>query len=342
MPTPETVETTPPLPLDLAKELMNLCQAESHPSNYSVGILDPGCGRWHRLQPPTAPSAVSYMSETVSLQELLRQNVLTLGTRLELGVQLASAVVQLHGTEWLGESWTSEQIFFFVRQDVQRRAPDGTWFRDPIIDKPFVRRAFGGSKRLSQPLQTSKLDQVADYDKCLFSLGIVLIELWFGRCFPDLKSSPDMQSSSNLATGDHGDYMAARHWTGKLTAESGESYLLAVMRCLGMSRPESSRYARRSLEDLTYKIEVHETVVKTLEENYQVSSMLQLICPLINLTYFLDLCDCCTRRLSIPTCFSCCIYVGHIHPELPSMREPEALRFLFFFSFFYFCFWWNF
>jgi hypothetical protein len=250
------------------------------------------------------------MSETVSLQDLLRQNVLTLLTRLELGVLLASAVVQLHGTEWLGESWTSEQIFFFVRQDVQRRAPDGkTWFQDPIIDKPFVRRAFGGSNRLSQPLQASKLEQVADYDKCLFSLGIVLIELWFGRCFSDLKSSPDLQNSNILAAGDHGDYVAARHWTGKLTAESGESYLLAVMRCLGMSRPESSRYARRSLEDLTYKIEVHETVVKILEENYQVGSMVQRICPWINLMYLLDICDSCTRRLrTLPLFFSLGFY----------------------------------
>jgi hypothetical protein len=294
----ESIETTVSLPPDLAKEIMNLCRKAENHMSYSVGILEPNCGRWHRLQPPTVPSEVSYMKDTVSLQELLHRNVLELRSRLELGVQLASTVVQLHGTKWLSESWGSEQIFFFVRQDVKRLASDGTWFLDPIIDKPFVRQVIDSSNKSSQAPQASTMVQIADYDKCLFSLGIVLIELWFGRCFLDLKSSPNMQNTNTQIQGDDGDFVAARLLTGRLM-DSGESYLLAVLRCLGMSRPGSSRCARRSLEDVTYKSEIHETVVKVLEENLQVCEQFPFKHELADIyPRVIDICECCPRRLT--------------------------------------------
>jgi hypothetical protein len=209
------------------------------------------------------------MGNTVSLEELMRRNVLELSTRLELGVKLASAVLQLHGTKWLCESWGSEQIFFFARQDVKRLAPDGTWFLDPIIDKPFVRQVIENSSKSSQAPQVSAKVQVVDYDKYLFSLGIVLIELWFGQCFKDLKSSVNCQYISNQVDGDDENYMVARYLINRLM-DSGESYLHAVMQCIGMIRPVSSERARGSLEDITYKSEIHKTVVNVLEKNLQV------------------------------------------------------------------------
>jgi hypothetical protein len=64
--------------------------------------------------------------QTVSLHDLLCCSALELGPRLELGSRLASAVIQLHGTEWWSEFWGSKDLLFFDRQDTQRRAADGT------------------------------------------------------------------------------------------------------------------------------------------------------------------------------------------------------------------------
>jgi len=51
---------------------------------------------------------------------------------------------------------------------------------EPVVDRPFVRRNFGTSseQKVSQAAAASAL---IEYNKNLFSLGVVLIELWFGQ-----------------------------------------------------------------------------------------------------------------------------------------------------------------
>ncbi|KAI5847998.1 hypothetical protein BZA05DRAFT_446717 [Tricharina praecox] len=185
------------LPLNFGKEIKNLCyRAERQLGEYSVGILDPGRDQWHRMQPPMEPLAVSDIAITFSLQELLRNGVLGLNERLQIEVQLASAAVQLHGTKWLEEGWCSEDILFCGRQDAKLRAIDGTWLPEPIVNNPFVRKEFGSCASVSRQktLTINHERKIAEYDKCLFSLGIVLIELWFRKCFEDLNISTSAMS----------------------------------------------------------------------------------------------------------------------------------------------------
>jgi len=69
---------------------------------------------------------------------------------------------------------------------------------EPVVNMPFVPRNFGGSSASSKHSEYAQQSQprlpVADCDGCLFSLGIVRIELWFGRCFEELKSSLDLDA----------------------------------------------------------------------------------------------------------------------------------------------------
>jgi hypothetical protein len=274
----DTVEVQIPPTAEFINEIRRLCAwIDTQPNtnlNYSLGTLDSASGEWQRLQARKIPQTIQHMKTTISLSTLLERNTLQLETRLELSVLLSSAVMQLHATEWLSDSWGCQDIFFFVNQQVLRRAPDGTLYPDPILDKPFVRCSFGPSANPSTSHNGAShrsVSQLLEYDKCLFSLATVLIELWYGRIFEGLKDRDDRawETARRLASCREMD-------------DSGDDYIRAVERCLGRRRAVwDAQSAPRSLEHQDFKKEIYVTVVTVLEENYKVGYMyaesLQLI-----------------------------------------------------------------
>ena len=103
-------------------------------------------------------------------------------------------MMQLHDSAWLDRGWGKRDIFF-LQQAVPRHTVDGgvALVREPEMDQPFVRQTFGTSGTLC-PLQqlSSPRSTLVQCDKTLFSLGIVLIELWFERHIEDLRSRYDL------------------------------------------------------------------------------------------------------------------------------------------------------
>jgi len=78
-------------------------QSANVSSNSCIGVLVDERERvLHRIWPTAAESP--YITEAVSLGTLLVPGLLEKGVRLKLGVQLASTVMQLHASEWLGEN----------------------------------------------------------------------------------------------------------------------------------------------------------------------------------------------------------------------------------------------
>ena len=59
-----------------------------------------------------------------------------------LAVCLASSVLQLYQTPWLGEDWGRHEIFFAREVSCSGKA---------MIRQPFVARSFTGEKRIEQP-----------------------------------------------------------------------------------------------------------------------------------------------------------------------------------------------
>jgi hypothetical protein len=124
--------------------------------------------------------------EAVSLDFLLQKGGFPKKDRLRLGVQLALAMMQLHTTQWLSETWGKQDIFI-LRRAVKRDPVSGgdlilVW--EAMLDRPFIRRNF--TSQPDTPLTTVERP-VADYDKSLFSLGIILIELALGKRIEDLQ-----------------------------------------------------------------------------------------------------------------------------------------------------------
>jgi hypothetical protein len=183
---PQTTTTDTPEP---ARLIENLCaeinRVHSLDSNAGcLGIVDSGNTR-HRLWPATPSPPYCYTRETISLEELLVHEAIDKRDRLRLGVLLASGVIQLHTTGWLNKRWTKCDINFFLKDDVRRRAKNGSWYSEPVVEKPFLCRDFGcahgswgSSSQQAKPTSTQPLVQ---YDASIFSLGIVLVELWFGK-----------------------------------------------------------------------------------------------------------------------------------------------------------------
>jgi hypothetical protein len=277
--------------IDTAKRIENLCSVIKNSvadcSDSCIGIIFDECNRpWHRIWAPTTLLSYSSLTEAVSLESLLAPGCLEKKDRLELGVRLAFAVMQLHSTEWLSDCWGKQDIFFLQRA-VRRRALCGGFVLvgEPVIDKPFVRRTFGSSEELyllhpNTVQSTAPATETAtfvEYDRSLFSLGIILIELWFERGIEELRLPFQNQDGDTQGQrSDNTDYRTAQCRIGEIFTYAGDDYGLAVSRCInGLSRHiDNVRAIPGSLESEDFKNDVHTNVVCLLERNLEVSNLL--------------------------------------------------------------------
>jgi hypothetical protein len=173
--------------------------------------------------------------------------------RLALAVKLASALLQLYKTPWLEEMWGKQDILFIQQQD------DSC---NDILQKPFVSKPFIPP---TCKLQRSQEQGPATYpsrevrNQSTFKLGVLLIELWFGKPLEDLRIATDMdnQNEANQIT----DFATARRLLEDVYCEAGESYGNAVRRCIFC---EFDQWPP-SLDSRAMKDAVHRGVVMPLE-----------------------------------------------------------------------------
>lgn len=244
-----------------------------------VGVLfDERRGNWRVwsspiLSCPVKSSPPACMPDVVTLESLLAPGHLERKDRLQLGVLLASIVMQFHSTDWLNECWGKRDIYFLLRADLQRRAPDGNCYPVPAIDQPFVRRLFGSSQMLvllPVPISPSGTSELVDCDRNLFSLGVILVELWFERRINDLRPARAVNSAKQMI--DNEDYETVKRLMGDIFTYAGEDYGLVVSRCInGLNRSSGKKQGKdRSLENDVFKNDVHTNFVLLLERNLEV------------------------------------------------------------------------
>jgi len=171
----------------------------------------------------------------------------------------------LHATGWLSERWGKCDILF--PQTVARAqgvSGDETMILLADLEKPVVRRSFCldslDSYSNRQPEATAKVPSLP-YDKNLFSLGIVLVELWFGRRLQDL---PEHQNGIPDDNTDINDWVTANRLVPVIQGEAGEMYGGAVRRCI-----QGLVCAATALDDDDFKSEVVLQVVSELERNWE-------------------------------------------------------------------------
>lgn len=169
--------------------------------------------------------------------------------RLQLGLQLASSVMQLHDTAWLHEFWGKDDIFFPL---VTEGCPK------PLFTKPLVRQVFAQTSQAATDMNSMSVIQC---NKTLFSLGVILIEVCFWKRIEDMQT-PNESSVRGFNT-KISELMSANRLVDKLLYDdAGERYGDAVRRCIkGLDHRE------KELEKDGFKNEVYEKVVYPLEEN---------------------------------------------------------------------------
>jgi len=229
-----------PCAVNATKDTINLRQSSC------LGILS-GTGLEGRIC--ECNSRIPNHSRTlISLRDLIlmqpKRRPPSMLLRLKLAVLLASSVMQLHGTGWLKEFWSSKDIFF---------EGEGNDSEHARLDQPLVRGMFNTPHDIDTRMEDDGDDGVSAIilfaNPELFSLGIVLIELHHWKPFNELQRLCAKHTCA-----------AVVKLVEDLGEQAGSNYQSAVQTCIqGLGHKE------RKLENEDFKKEVYEKVVAVLE-----------------------------------------------------------------------------
>lgn len=162
-------------------EISNLCAVITGPASKDwLGRIASQKGQQHRIRAMDHQKRLPAFDtiETVSLGEVLGDNRFGEEQRLRLALKLASSVMQLHTTDWLTDYWSKSDISFL------RSSYGVIDFDNPLIGRTFGNPSYSMttlSQNLPRPMLHASIP-------CLFSLGIVLLELRYRTLFEDLKT----------------------------------------------------------------------------------------------------------------------------------------------------------
>lgn len=165
---------------EMDQEIVDLCGTLALPitSTDWIGIISNKQGCRHRMRAVEKDKKLSAHNVlTVSLTRVLEHKAFRREHRARLGLKLASSIMQLHTTKWLMDHWSKDDILFI-------QSSRGT----VDFDNPLIQHNFGFKIEPCFPLPKTPNSVLNRSIPCLFSLGIVLIELWFGQAFEDMKS----------------------------------------------------------------------------------------------------------------------------------------------------------
>jgi len=265
-----TQDPVPEICISEEQEINDLCATIKHASDQISSLGFVSCsGGWHRLWHPSEPACYSrYINETVSLDTLLKNQILDKPARLRLGVQLTSAVLSFHDTKWLSDSWGKRDICF--PQEItacQLDTGEAASFRKPDVEKPLIYRSFGPAGD-SHDIQKKIMRPLVQYNQALLSLGIVLVELWFGKRLEDLEK--DMQKATTDDVVDTGNIEDINHTAADNTKYETADKLLADIEDRGYK--DAARrcirgldYDATTLDNEGFKNEVYTLVFSELE-----------------------------------------------------------------------------
>jgi hypothetical protein len=246
-----TESSTPQVPVASGKptnriEHMCLIMQQEESGQTCLGVLADKSRQY--LVWPLIPSSSPESTEFKSLGSLLAQRQMPrVRDRLILGVQLASTVLQLHKTGWLSENWNNEDIYFHGSTS-EGQVPD--------FKRPFVRQSPG----LSLPeTQETKRSTLIPHDQSLFSLGIILVELWYARPLEELRKEEDESESR-----DDTNFKTAKRLASQISSDADAKYGDAVRRCI-----KGLDHRSESLDVDDFKSEVHMKVVAPLVESLE-------------------------------------------------------------------------
>ena len=251
----ETSRPDGPIPLtnfksSPAEKIGNLCKALLGAENSEfLGVIAGDRNIHHRVTCTNALLGLD--TRKTSLGALLKRHEIGKRERLELGVRLASTLLQLHDTPWLPDQWSKDDIYYLTRVDTDKSDL-------PYLSKHFVSPSC--TNLLMQPTQNME-PSLGIKNQSIFALGVVLIELWFGKPFDQFRDPRDL--GYNNAVNSLSDYATASRLIEDVYEEAGQWYGDAVRRCVYCEFDQRENSLNKGL----MKEAVHRGVVAPLEKN---------------------------------------------------------------------------
>jgi hypothetical protein len=182
----------------------------------SFGILTED-GNLYNVVPLVENCEEDDARDFVTLGDLIRTgkpSKLTRRQRFFIALTLCSSQLQLHKTPWLESGLHKNHILFAQTEK-----------KLPILDQPYISRAFTAPSKSSSPLAVS--------DTSISNLGIMLLELCFNTTFEDLEARKKYISADGTSN-PYLDLAAAIEWCNSEAAEeAGPDFADAVRWCLG-------------------------------------------------------------------------------------------------------------
>ncbi|EKG21157.1 hypothetical protein MPH_01513 [Macrophomina phaseolina MS6] len=192
-------------------------------------------------------SAAQAPTATISLYELLRSGGRTssptalrlrLVDRYRLACILASSLLQLHTTSWLGPSWTSQDIHFVPTADDMR-----------LGDCAFVCSSFTSAAIANNGTFHSRraaARQWAVRNEAIFGLGVVLLELSISA---PLRSE---QTDEDRALGELADCNTAHRIANSIEDDNVQEWNKVVRKCLTCDFGEESDFENKKFRQTFY------------------------------------------------------------------------------------------
>ncbi|KAF2810899.1 uncharacterized protein BDZ99DRAFT_475769 [Mytilinidion resinicola] len=217
---------------------------------FCLGILSDAAIQ-HHIHSITLPIPSRVTGKPVSLEEVLHdrsRSGLQIKEKCRIALTLATAVLQLHGTPWLSETWSMKDIYFVENSK-----------NAMLSDQPYVSKNFTPTPGFTTPRH--KRPRLVK-NSIIFALGVALLEVSYGKPISSFKTAEDWDHDGKRTVWT--EFSVADRLADALRDCELANYFNAVYRCVHYNF-ESSSY---SLTDDGFRERFYQGVVVPLQQDY--------------------------------------------------------------------------
>lgn len=178
--------------------------------------------------------------------------------RLRVALALSVGVLNLHGTTWLGQIVTLDNIVFMIKNEDTMDQPAYALYQPFLIkDTPHTHAHRTTTVRKSPATRAPGSGR--EINDALLALATLLIQIMVGRIDDELSMTGIMDSNSIISRQEKGISME-----GEIVVNGGMNYAAAVTWCLG------SVYKVADLQNDEFCQKFHEAVIRRFEDDLEV------------------------------------------------------------------------